>query len=209
MPKQEVAPQREKCKLFNPLDKKQLAASVAEALLASEMHPLPPRERFSGAGVYAIYYFGNSVIYRALTRLNDGAEIPTPIYVGKAIPTGARKGDVEFDATVGNALFNRLSEHADSIKSSSNLKISDFKCRYLVVDDIWIPLGESLLIRQFRPIWNVAIDGFGNHDPGSGRYRQQKSSWDVLHPGRVWAERLASCARTERELVDLIQHRFK
>lgn len=28
------------------------------------------------------------------------------IYVGKAIPTGGRKGEVEFDATLGHSLFN-------------------------------------------------------------------------------------------------------
>ncbi len=55
---------------------------------------------------------------------------------------------------------------------------------------IWIPLGESLLIEISRPLWNYALDGFGNHDPGNGRYNQQKSPWDTLHPGREWAEKL-------------------
>jgi len=35
----------------------------------------------------------------------------------------------------------------------------------------------------------TALDGFGNHDPGKGRYEQAKSDWDIIHPGRVWAER--------------------
>ena len=89
-----------------------------------------------------------------------------------------------------------------------NLNVEDFQCRYLVVDDIWIPLGESLLIRQFRPLWNVVIDGFGNHAPGSGRYNQQRSPWDVLHPGRGWAERLARCTKSEAELVEKINKHY-
>ena len=49
---------------------------------------------------------------------------------------------------------------------------------------------EAALIRQYTPIWNSCIDGFGNHDPGSGRYDQAKSDWDILHPGRPWADKL-------------------
>lgn len=210
MPKKKSDQPSETGRLFNPLDKKQLAASVGEALLTSQLHPLPPVSRFSGAGVYAIYYFGDSPIYRTLTSLNAAVqcEVPTPIYVGKAVPTGARKGEVEFDATVGSALYSRLREHAESIRQANNLDVADFKCRYLVVDDIWIPLGESLLIRKFRPLWNVTIDGFGNHNPGAGRHRQQRSPWDVLHPGRTWVDRLAPCTTTDEALIEKIEKRF-
>jgi hypothetical protein len=208
MPKREADPPRERGTLFNPLDKRQLATSVGKALLSSDLHPLPPHGRFSGAGVYAVYYFGDSPIYRRLITVNAEKQDPIPIYVGKAIPTGGRKGDLQFDATVGSALYRRLSEHAESIRQTPNLRLSDFKCRYLVVDDIWIPLGESLLIRQFRPLWNVTIDGFGNHDPGSGRHKQQRSPWDVLHPGRSWAERLAPCTKTLLALAEQIERRF-
>ena len=47
-----------------------------------------------------------------------------------------------------------------------------------------------MLISRFEPLWNKLVDGFGNHDPGKGRYQQKKSAWDLLHPGRPWAERL-------------------
>lgn len=194
--------------LFNPLDKKQLAMSVGEALLAAELHPLPPHKKFSGAGVYAIYYFGDSPFYRKQTKLNSNSPCPMPIYVGKAVPTGGRKGGSEFDASKGTVLYKRLCEHAESVKQTANLEIGDFKCRYLVVEDIWIPLGESLLIRQFRPLWNVVIDGFGNHDPGSGRDRQRKSPWDVLHPGRTWAEKLTPRTRTQEQLLAAIGQRL-
>ena len=98
-------------------------------------------------------------------------------------------------------MYNRLAEHAESIQCTKNLDIEDFACRYLVVDDIWIPLGESLLIEMFSPIWNRLIDGFGNHDPGKGRYQQQRSPWDVLHPGRTWAEKLQPHSKSEGELI--------
>jgi len=37
-------------------------------------------------------------------------------------------------------------------------------------------------------------DGFGNHDPGSGRYNQKRSVWDQVHPGRSWATRMSNLA---------------
>jgi len=30
-------------------------------------------------------------------------------------------------------------------------------------------------------VWNVVIDGFGNHDPGAGRYNGERTRWDTLH----------------------------
>lgn len=49
---------------------------------------------------------------------------------------------------------------------------------------------EAQLIRRYTPLWNTIVDGFGNHDPGKGRYDQAPSEWDVLHPGRPWVRRL-------------------
>ena len=57
-------------------------------------------------------------------------------------------------------------------------------------------------LRQYKPIWNSCIDGFGNHDPGSGRYSQAKSDWDVLHPGRSWANKLKGVHPTEKEIKE-------
>ena len=101
-----------------------------------------------------------------------------------------RKGGFGLGLDPGQVLFKRLCEHANSIDQATNIDLQDFRCRFLVVDDIWIPLAESLLIEMFLPLWNRKIDGFGNHDPGKGRYEQQKSAWDVLHPGRPWADKL-------------------
>jgi hypothetical protein len=192
---------------YNPLHKKNLGISVADALLTKNAVPLPPESSFDGAGIYAIYYAGDFSPYRKIAALNR-KDFKCPIYVGKAIPEGARKGGLGLDVSPGPVLFRRLVEHSKSIDQSENLELSDFRCRYLTVDDIWIPLGESLLIEMFAPLWNIAMDGFGNHDPGSGRYKQQKSPWDIIHPGRPWAMKVQS-GRPESEILAAIEQHLK
>jgi len=150
---------------------------------------LPP-EPFQGAGIYAIYYTGAFPLYSQMAAMNRDGQFHWPIYVGKAIPAGARKGGFGLGAEPGLALHRRLADHQKSIQHASNLLLEDFACRFLVVEDIWIPLGEALLIEMFRPLWNRSLDGFGNHDPGKGRHNQRRSPWDTVHPGRPWAEKL-------------------
>lgn len=174
---------------FNPLDKANLGISVADAMLARPVKKLPLETPFKGAGIYAIYYAGGYTLYKPISRQNRDGMFGQPIYVGKAVPQGARKGGYELTRPPGNVLFKRLSEHAASIQQCGSLNIADFSCRYLIVDDIWIPLGESLLIQMFSPLWNLVIDGFGNHDPGRGRMRGERSLWDTLHPGRSWVKK--------------------
>lgn len=185
---------------YNPLDKKHLAENVAQKLLERPVDRLPPEESFVGAGLYAIYYVGKFDLYAPIARANAGDAFVQPIYVGKAVPPGARKGGYGLGEDPGQVLFNRLREHAESIRQAKNLDLADFRCRYLVADDIWIPLGESMIIERFHPLWNKQLDGYGNHDPGSGRHKQQRSPWDVLHPGRSWAERLQPSRRTIEEI---------
>ncbi len=99
---------------------------------------------------------------------------------------------------MASVLSSRINQHTESISAAKNLSLSDFRCRWLVVDEVFIPLGESLLISHFKPLWNVVVEGFGNHDPGAGRASGRKPAWDVLHPGRAWADRLqAACTREE------------
>ncbi|GAA3304930.1 hypothetical protein GCM10020295_57340 [Streptomyces cinereospinus] len=44
------------------------------------------------------------------------------------------------------------------------------------------------MIRHYRPVWNTVVDGFGNHNPGVGRFdKQARPAWDDLHPGRWWS----------------------
>ncbi len=170
---------------YNPLDRMNLGNSVADALVESDMHNLSNLEQFEGTGIYCIYYAGDFPSYKKLVEKN------LPIYVGQAVAPGARKGINIISGTPSTtALYTRLQEHNKSIESAENLNSSDFKCRALIVDDIWIPLGEALLIANFSPVWNTLIDGFGNHDPGKGRYNGTIPKWDVLHPGRSWAKKL-------------------
>ncbi|HSW02826.1 MAG TPA: Eco29kI family restriction endonuclease [Sedimentisphaerales bacterium] len=184
---------------YDPLHYDNLARSVVEALLGGPEVPLPPPEPFDGAGVYAIYYHGNFDGYSPLVK----AEKRPPIYVGKAVPGGARKG-----ARCGGTrkeLFQRLKEHSESIAQAENLDGSDFTCRHLVVVPVWITLAERFLIEYYQPVWNVAIDGFGNHAPGKGRIGMKRPRWDILHPGRPWAAKLE--AQESQELV--LQRLFK
>jgi hypothetical protein len=182
--------------IFNPLDKRNLGKSVVEALLKSKELALGSVKPFAGAGVYAIYYKGGFKAYAPLAALNKKSG-SFPIYVGKAVPKGGRKGVAEDAALKSSALFSRLNEHRISIEAVASLKIADFTYRCLIVDDIWIPLGESLVIQKFQPLWNHVVEGFGNHDPGGGRYQGMRPLWDELHPGRGWA---AKCQPPKAQL---------
>lgn len=185
---------------FNPLDKKNLGASVAEAMLEQTPRALGELKQFFGVGIYAIYYTGDFPPYAPLAERNRRGLFQAPIYVGKAVPKGARKGGGVGEIR-SRALYDRLREHAESVQLASNLDIADFHCRFLVVDDIWIPLGESLLIAKFAPLWNAVIDGFGNHDPGSGRYNGLRPRWDLLHPGRLWADKCRTREETPEQIA--------
>ncbi|MCC6355235.1 MAG: Eco29kI family restriction endonuclease [Verrucomicrobiae bacterium] len=187
-------------RVFNPLDKLNLGNSIVDALLEAPIIPLGEIKEFNGAGIYAIYYSGSYAAYAPLSERNRTRAVH-PIYVGKAIPKGGRKGSIKDASIESNALAARLREHAESIRAVKSLNIADFTCRHLVVDDIWISLGETLLIHRFEPLWNQVVDGFGNHDPGSGRYNGKRPVWDELHPGRAWA---AKCQAAKQERAEVL-----
>ena len=195
---------------YNPLDKNHLADSIAREFFKQKLHPLPP-ESFSGAGIYAIYYGGPFPLYAPIAaslRAYEEAQgqetrhpapkQPRPIYIGKSDPPGSRKGlfaGVGDDAAEKEAeelltvtpkhskLYSRLFKHSKSNRDT-NLKLSDFKCRYMLVDEIWVPLGEARLVASLKPVWNVLIEGFGGNVEGGGRTDTARSVWDILHPGR-------------------------
>lgn len=191
---------------FNPLAKKHLAASIVAKLLEQPPQPLPPA-KFFGAGIYLLYYTGDFAPYRVIAGANRAGRFAQPIYVGKAVPAGARKGGLGLDTPHGDALHERLSKHSKTILAARNLKLDDFQCRWLVVDEVFILLGETMLITHFKPLWNVVVDGFGNNPPGGGRAKGRKPLWDVLHPGRDWAEPLQAAA-TEADVLAKIQAHF-
>ncbi len=189
--------------VYNPLEKHNLGRSVVDALLELPPIALADLMAFNGAGIYALYYHGPFEPYRPLSSRINNKEL-VPIYVGKAVPTGSRRGASLRTTAVGSALFSRIREHRDSISAVQNLEVVDFSVRYLAVDDIWIPLAESLLISTFNPVWNHLIDGFGNHDPGAGRYQGLVPIWDVLHPGRKWAAKCQSRTETFEDLSNRV-----
>ena len=192
-------------KPYNPLDKKNIGMNIAEAALRTQVCSLPPKP-FAGAGVYIIYYTGDFPAYKKISDNNMNNKFKSPIYIGKAVPVGARKGGSIDEVYNGSALYNRLCEHAASINAAVNLDLKDFFCRFLVVDDIWIPLAETLLIEIFQPVWNIILEGFGNHDPGKGRYSGKMPLWDCLHAGREWAKKMKPCAYTPEQLIEIIQN---
>ena len=153
------------------------------------VHNLPLPESFEGAGVYALYYIGKCKYYKYLYQSNRLGFV-LPIYVGKAVPRGWRQARLQ---KASNELYSRLGDHTKSINQAVNLDVNDFRCRFMILEDAAVDMigtVEAALIREYTPIWNSCIDGFGNHDPGKGRYNQEKSEWDVLHQGRHWAEKL-------------------
>lgn len=193
---------------FNPLDKANLGRAIVEALLGSKPRALSDVAEFQGAGIYAIYYHGRFPAYRALAALNQPD--PTwPIYVGKAVPRGGRKGG-EMDASIeSNALCERLRKHKASIELVESLSMRDFTFRSLVVDDVWISLGETLVIQRFQPLWNHVVEGFGNNDPGSKRYAGKRPLWDELHPGRPWARRCTPPKHDRDAILNMVSDYMK
>jgi hypothetical protein len=185
-----------------------LVAVVNEAIeffARTPAHILPPPERFLGGGVYALYYKGNFKPYAEIAQRNQ-VTCELPIYVGKAVPPGWRTARINISESPD--LYRRLGEHARSITQVSNLEVIDFRCRFMILGDLAADLVvpvEAHLIREYKPLWNMVVDGFGNHDPGRGRYNQAKSEWDVVHPGRTWADRLTGEAASIESVVGKVK----
>ena len=192
---------------YNPLEKRNLAESVQRRILQTDALSLGDRQArlaTGGAGVYVIYYDGPFNLYSPIAEANRNGLWGAPIYVGKAIPEGQRVGSgIDSALTATRALNDRLLRHANSIEQVEKFEIADFRFRHLVVDDVFITLGEAILIETFQPLWNVALSGFGNNPTGGPRAGQATSLWDTLHPGRRGAGRSAgSVVKEVEELVN-------
>jgi len=176
------------------------------------VHTLPPPESFLGTGVYALYYTGSNPLYKRYAELNR-LSYDYPIYVGKAVPKGWRQARSSDNAqNQSRELIGRLREHGRSITLSANLSLEDFMCRFVIFEDEgsdMISTIEAALIKLNKPLWNTAVDGFGNHDPGSGRYEQAKSDWDVIHEGRTWANKCKGKHAEEDTIVSNIHLHLK
>jgi Eco29kI restriction endonuclease len=155
---------------------------------------------FNGAGVYALF------LKTTVTTCYEGS-LPSmhPIYVGKAVPSGSRQG---LRNGGGAALRSRLVKHLRSIDQTLNLKNENFLCRFMILQGRatdMIGAMESYLIRQYGPLWNSYIDGFGINAPGAGRYNQSPSAWDTLHSGRYYATQLTGQPRKIEEIMQKIK----
>jgi hypothetical protein len=162
---------------FDPLNRVNLGRSVETALLSRPLTEFNVLFPFWGSGIYAIYFTGQEShpLYSRITAS------PAPIYVGRSVPRGARKGRTEVEeGHRSKTLSDRLYHHRYSIDQAENLTAEDFSCRWLVADMLFVPMAESLMIQTYRPIWNGLIDGFGNNAPGEGRGNQVRSRWDTL-----------------------------
>lgn len=195
-------------KHFDPLDYDNLGASIARALDERPVEPLVGLPRFDGAGIYALYYTGAHSAYAELATANRSTPGSWAIYIGKADAENARKGDPDqANKPVGAKLFSRIGKHRKSIEEATNLDPADFQVRALTVAPTWVPLAEVVAIRMHNPVWNVIVDGLGNHDPGSGRYKGLRPRWDTLHPGRAWAPKLSARPESATDIEqDVVQY---
>lgn len=191
--------------IYNPLDYENLAKNVADKLMEEEAQPLPLKQRFMGAGVYALFYTGDFLPYGQISS----PDATHPIYVGKAVPPGGRKGTaldpLQPLRDNGPYLWSRIADHVKSIKAVDNIHVDDFPCRFLRVTPVWITMAERLLILRYLPIWNGGLDGFGLHDPGKER-SPEVSWWDAMHPGRPEALGWKAKIQHTRTLEDAIFH---
>lgn len=198
---------RSKHVFYSP-DFEELIKDTIRFFNGTPIQPIPPIESFEGAGVYALYYIGKHGIYNKFHEINR-LEYSLPIYVGKAVPKGWRQGRVTESSSL--ELYRRLCDHAKSIDAAENIEISDFLCRFTILENAATSLigtVEAALIRLYQPLWNCVIDGFGNHDPGKGRYNQEQSEWDLLHPGRRWANKCVPSKKSKIEIESWINQYF-
>lgn len=168
--------------VFDPAEFRITAHLIATAMLAQPLRPLSDSPEEVGSGVYALFYVGNLAYYGTLRGMNH------PIYVGSAQPKAPYASTAEAQ---GMSLSRRLADHMQSVqeveKNGGNLKLADFKYRYICVRSGWELAAENYLINQFRPVWNVVCTGLGKHGDSSTTRANLRSLWDTLHKGREWA----------------------
>lgn len=184
--------------LYDPLTYENLMAGLVSHFDSIEKSQLGELEgvNVEGPGIYALFYTGDLEIYQSIAESQ-------PIYVGKAIPPGGRKGGKP-DVTKP-AIFGRLRNHAKSIEAARNLDLAHFQYRSLAVVPVWITLAEHFLVENYMPVWNVCLEGFGKNNPGGARTSGERSWWDTLHPGRAWAESEQAGAKTPETAETLVR----
>jgi len=187
---------------FDPLAVENVGVTLAVELLEQPLQVMPPESPFFGAGIYALYYSGEHEAYKDFTQLDRGRH-KYPIYIGKAAGESAKQG-FNVTASKKKKLYERIAQHAKSIDEVNNLDLANFRCRYLILNDAYIALAESVMIRVFRPPWNGM--SFGSKVVGKFRMGGNPGLWDSLHPGRggrpSGSERAGEAAATISKRVD-------
>jgi hypothetical protein len=194
--------------IYTSLDFDEIIKDTIRFFNETPVYILPPPMKFQGTGVYAVYSIGKVGIYKKFHEINR-TSFDIPIYIGKAVPRGWRQSRASSSTNIiSYELHSRLSEHSKSISVGEDLNSDDFHCGFMILENresTLIGTVEAALIQKYRPIWNSLIDGFGNHDPGKGRYEQAKSDWDVCHPGRSWAEKCRGKHADKKTLQNSIE----
>lgn len=198
--------------VYHNTDFVELVKDAVRFFNGTPIYRFPLVDRFLGTGVYALYYTGSNKYYSKYSELNR-LSYDFPIYVGKAVPKGWRQSRTSDEKLKQSyELFSRLKEHSRNIDRGSGINIEDFTCRFVIFEgDASDMIGtiEAALIKLNKPLWNSAMDGFGNHTPGKGRFNQAKSDWDVIHPGRDWADKCTGLPRSKDIILSNISNHMK
>ncbi|MBK7962478.1 MAG: Eco29kI family restriction endonuclease [Bdellovibrionales bacterium] len=108
--------------VFNPFSQ-DIVDLLVKAFESCSLEQLPPEKVGKGPGVYGLFYRGEFNAYKRLAKqFRD-----VPIYVGKAVVPGGRKGSGTKSLNNQNYVIRRLMEHGRTISQTkrSILKISD------------------------------------------------------------------------------------
>ena len=98
------------------------------------VHAIPIPERFHGTGIYALYCIAKSGIYSKFHSVNR-TEFRMPIYIGKAVPKGWRQArSLSSTDTKIYELTSRIKEHSRSIDLGDGLNVSNFFCRFIILE---------------------------------------------------------------------------
>lgn len=193
---------RDPTSVFDPSDTDTVGRLVALALLSQDFIPLGEVPPTYGSGVYALYYVGDHPAYAEISNTEN------PIYIGKADPASSTAKNPREQ---GTRLFGRLADHRKAIATVQAhaeamekarvaaggsgpavpiLRVQDFTCRRLVCTTHAQLVAEQHLIRLFLPAWNSEMKicfGISKHGDAATTRANNRSPWDVLHPGRAWA----------------------
>lgn len=184
--------------IVDPNDPKFQAVVLALRFIQEERHPLSELTPFYSSGVYALYYTGPLLAYAPIA----GSE--TPIYVGKADPDIVSVRPID----QGTRLYSRLVEHLRN-NEKVGLDPTHFEYRYLPLGNGSQVSVEKVRIDFFKPVWNNeggCLSGFGKHGDSASTRANKRSSWDILHPGRTWAEKSESKRSHNEVLSDVAEH---